>query len=115
MNEPKIREVFYTSQFRSFLLSVEARVREKYLWTIYAVETLPVIPSKYVKKLETTDLYEMRVSVGYNEYRTVLFAMDGDNVMEATKIYLLNSFLKKSSKDYKREIWRAQKMLEEIL
>jgi phage-related protein len=35
--------------------------------------------------------------------------------MAATKIYLLNSFLKKSSKDYRREIERAQKMLEEIL
>jgi phage-related protein len=114
MANPKIREVFYTSEFRSFLLSVEARVREKYIWTIDVVETLPIIPAKYVKKLETVDLYEMRVSTGHNEYRTILFAMDSDNVVTATKIYLLNSFLKKSSKDYKREFGKAQKMLEEI-
>jgi phage-related protein len=57
----------------------------------------------------------MRVSIGYNEYRTILFAMDNANVVMATKIYLLNSFLKKSSKDYRREIEKAQKMLEEII
>jgi hypothetical protein len=44
-----------------------------------------------------------------------LFAMDSPNVITATKIYLLNSFLKKSSKDYRREIERAQKLLEEML
>jgi phage-related protein len=115
MANPKIREVFYTDEFRSFLLSVDTRVREKYIWTIDVVETIFVIPAKYVKKLETTDLYEMRVSIGYNEYRTILFAINGDNITTATEIYLLNSFLKKSTKDYKREIRKAQKMLEEIL
>ena len=33
-----------------------------------------------------TDLYEMRVSVGGNEYRTIMFTMDNRNVVLATKI-----------------------------
>lgn len=40
----------------------------------------------------------MRVSVGSNEYRTVLFAIDNSNVILSTKIILLNGFLKNPQK-----------------
>lgn len=53
----------------------------------------------------------MRVSVGTNEYRTILFTMDSNNVINATKIVLLNGFLKKSTKDYKKQVAIAQKIL----
>ncbi len=115
MAKDKIREVIPSKEFEEFLDNLDARIRDKYMWTVKAVETLKVIPTQYVKKLETADLYEMRVSVGYNEYRTILFAVDKRNIIEATKIYLLNSFLKKSSKEYRREIEKAQKLLEDIL
>jgi hypothetical protein len=62
-----------------------------------------------------TDLYEMRVAVGTNAYRTVLFAMDRENIMEATKIVLLNSFLKKSSSDYRKEIAAAERILKNMM
>ena len=58
-----------------------------------------------------TDLYEMRVSVGSNEYRTVLFAIDNSNVILSTKIILLNGFLKKSTKDYSKQIAKAERIL----
>ena len=47
------------------------------------------------------DFYEMRVSVGNNEYRTVLFAVDNENIILSTRIYVLNAFKKKSKQDYK--------------
>jgi hypothetical protein len=72
------------------------------------------VPDRFVKKLTGTDFYEMRVSVGYNEYRTVLFAMDSDHIMTATEIYLLNWFLKKDTKDYKKQIATAIKILKDI-
>jgi hypothetical protein len=50
MPEPKIRSIFHSKEFEDFLDSLDSRVREKYIWTMKAVETLPVIPSKYVKK-----------------------------------------------------------------
>lgn len=53
----------------------------------------------------------MRVSVGTNEYRTVLFAIDHDNIILSTKILVLNAFLKKSTKDYKKQIEIAEKIL----
>ena len=56
----------------------------------------------------------MRVSVGGNEYRTVMFTMDNDNVILATEITLLNAFMKKSSKDYKKQISLAENILNRI-
>ena len=70
-----------------------------------------VLSTKFVKRLDNTDFYEMRVSLGNNEYRTVIFTMDNENVMLATKIILLNAFLKKSTKDYKKQIKIAEKIL----
>ena len=55
----------------------------------------------------------MRVSVGNNEYRSVLFAIDADNFMECHRIVMLNSFIEKSSKQYKAEIKKAEKLLKE--
>lgn len=81
------------------------------LWTYYSVYD---IPTKFIKHLQNTDLYEMRVSVGTNEYRTVLFAIDNKNVIQSTQIILLNAFLKKSNKDYKKQIEKANKILNDL-
>lgn len=56
----------------------------------------------------------MRISIGSNEYRTILFAIDHSNIIEATRIILLNGFLKKSSKDYKKQIDIAVKILNKL-
>ena len=69
------------------------------------------MPTKFIKHLENTDLYEMRVSVGTNEYRTVLFAIDHENFIEAKNIILLNAFLKKSNKGYRKQIELAENIL----
>ena len=53
----------------------------------------------------------MRVSVGSNEYRTVLFAINHENIILATQILVLNAFLKKSEKDYKKQIEIAERIL----
>ena len=63
---------------------------------------------------KNTELYEMRVSVGTNEYRTVLFAIDHDNIIQSTRIILLNGFLKKSEKDYRKQINIAEKILKDL-
>ncbi|MDR2450012.1 MAG: type II toxin-antitoxin system RelE/ParE family toxin [Prevotellaceae bacterium] len=66
------------------------------------------------KKIANTNLYEMRVSVGHNEYRTILFCTDHENVIQATKLILLNGFLKKSSKDYNKYVKRAINILNDL-
>ncbi len=57
--------------------------------------------------------YELRVSVG-NEYRVILLTIDHDNLIEATQLILLNGFMKKSTKDYKKQIERANNILNDL-
>ncbi|MGM9840774.1 MAG: type II toxin-antitoxin system RelE/ParE family toxin [Candidatus Limisoma sp.] len=89
-------------------------VKAKFEHIFNVVQTVYALPSKFVKRLVTTDLYELRVSVRTNEYRTILFAIDHDNIIQATRIILLNGFLKKSEKDYRKQIFIAEKILNDL-
>lgn len=109
-----IRIIFRTPQFDEFYNALPIKVQEKFEYVFKVVQSVYNISTKFIKHLENTDLYEMRVSVGTNEYRTVLFAIDHDNVIEATKIILLNGFLKKSSKDYNKQIDKARTILNNL-
>lgn len=89
------------------------KIREKYDYVFEIMFTKYVVSNKFVKRLEKTEFYEMRVSLGNNQYRTVLFAIDADNFMECTRMVMLNSFVEKSSKQYQSEIKKAQRLLKE--
>ena len=78
------------------------------------IRTEYVLSTKFVKHLENKNLYEMRVSVNTNEYRTILFAVDNDNIILSKRILLLNGFLKKSTKDYSKQIKVAKQILEDF-
>lgn len=114
INNGEIRVVYKTPQFEEFYNSLPAKVQVKFKYVIDIVTSVYDISTKFVKHLINTDLYEMRVSIGSNEYRTILFAIDKDNVIEATKIILLNGFLKKSTKDYRKQIEIAQSILNDL-
>lgn len=105
------RELIFSNEFWSFYKSQNQKVQLKFDYVINILMTERVITTKFVKHLENTDLYEMRVSLGTNEYRTILFAMDNDNIILSTRILVLNAFQKKSTKDYKKQIEIAQKIL----
>ena len=72
-----VRIIFRTEEFEKFYHSLNTRVKDKLEYTFELVQTVYALPVKYIK----TNLYEMRVSVGSNEYRTVLFAIDNSNVI----------------------------------
>ena len=44
--------------------------------------------------------------------RYLLFTIDHENIVQAEQILLLNGFMKKSTKDYKKEIQKAQLILD---
>ena len=113
-NNSNIRQILRTSEFDVFYISLSQRVRLKFEYVFEVVQSVYNISTKFVKHLENTDLYELRVSVGPNEYRTILFAIDHNNIIEAKRIILLNGFLKKSSKDYRNQISIAQKILNNL-
>ena len=56
----------------------------------------------------------MRIPVD-NEIRIFLFAIDNKNINLATNIIALNGFIKKSTKDYEKQIKKAQNILSTIL
>ncbi len=110
-----IRELYFSDEFWEFYHLQQDKVRHKFDYVISMIRNEKVIATKFVKHLKGTDLYEMRVSVGTNEYRTILFAVNTDNIILSTKILVLNAFLKKSSKDYDKEIKKAIKILGEFI
>ena len=112
--QQRIRTIYRTPQSEEFFNSLSDKVQTKFKYVIDVITSIYNIPTKFVKHLQDTDLYEMRVSVGTNEYRTILFATDKENVIEATNIILLSGFLKKSSKDYDKQIIRALSILEKF-
>ena len=92
-----MRELYFSDEFWEFYEAQSEIVQTKFDYVISIVRTKYVIPTRFVKHLEATELYEMRVSVGTNEFRTVLFAIDNSNLINSTRIILLNAFLKNSS------------------
>ena len=92
-----IRELYFSEEFWEFYSLQSEIVKKKFEYVFGIVRKEKVITTKFIKRLVDTDLYEMRVSVGTNEYRTILFAINNSNIMLATKILVLNAFLKKSS------------------
>lgn len=88
--EQYIRTVFKTPEFEAFYNSLPDKTKVKFDYVMNVIATIYNVPTKFIKHLENTDLYEMRVSVGTNEYRTVLFAIDHTNIIEAKNIILLS-------------------------
>ena len=110
--ETEIRLLIPTEEFNDFYERLSDRVKSKYDYVMSIMATQYVVSEKFVKHLEGTHLYEMRVSISSNEYRTVIFAIDGDNFMSSKRIVLLGSFLKKDTKQYKIEINKSSQILD---
>ena len=89
--------------FKEFEQNANPHTREKLRYAISILETVYPVPTKFVKKLVGTDFFELRVSV------------DNDNINLATNVILLNGFVKKSTKDYDKEITKAINILRSLL
>lgn len=114
INKTDIRIIYKTHEFETFYNELSDTVKTKFEHVFNVIQTVYTLPTKFIKHLINTELYEMRVSVGTNEYRTVLFAIDHDNIIQSTRIILLNGFLKKSEKDYRKQINIAKKILKDL-
>ena len=106
-NSEKLRVILYTDEFNEFYSALDGRAKMKFKENITILETIYVLSQKFVKKIENTDFYELRVSVGSNEYRTVIFALDHSNIIQSKSVILLNGFLKKDNKDYAKQVKKA--------
>ena len=109
-----MRDIIYSDEYWEYYQKCDKRTQEKLDYLTEIVISVKLIPKKVATKLTNSRIYELRVSTG-NEHRTLLFAVDHQNLNEARKIVFLNSFIKKATKDYKRQIIKAEKILEEML
>ena len=95
----------YENYFADFLAGLRQPVRDKILWTLRLIETIPKVSEKYLKKLEGADgLFEIRIEFGGDISRVFCFFDEGKLVI------LLNGFSKKTQKTPKREIERARRL-----
>lgn len=108
------RQLVKTPEYSKFIESVNHKVQEKIDYVTDILIQSPVVNAKFVKKLENTDFYEMRISVNGNEYRVLLFPVDHPNIIQATQVILLNGFLKKSTKDYKAQLAIANNIIKRL-
>ena len=106
------REVILSDEFMDYYRSLPEKVRTKYDYVMQIIRSQYVVNEKFVKHLENTEFYEARVSVGTDEYRTIIFAIDSQSFIESKTVLFLNSFLKKDSKQYKSEIKKAETIIE---
>lgn len=102
-----------SAEFDEFYNSLPANVQNKVNYALNIIAVVKVVNTKLINKLIDTNFYELRISVG-NEYRVVLFTIDHENFIEAEQILLLNGFMKKSTKDYKKEIKKAEQILNNL-
>ena len=107
-----MRTIFKTPEFLEFMNNSETNVKDKIDYLLDIIATQPVINTKVAKKLINTAFYEVRIQVN-NEYRIIVFAIDHDNITQSKNILFLNGFMKKSTKDYEKQIKLAIKILEQ--
>ena len=93
-----------------FLESLSSKQAQKVTWVLSLIEELPIIPSKYFKKIVSTDdLWEVRVNYSGEIFRLLGF-FDGSQL-----IVLNHAFQKKTQKTPRIAIQVAQKRKQEYL
>jgi len=105
------RTIYKSKAFEEFYSSLNERTKKKLQYVLQIVEDEDIVSTKFVKKLISSDFYELRISTD-NEYRIINFAMDNDSFINSTKILLLNGFVKKSESDYTKQIIIAENIME---
>lgn len=87
-----------------YLDSLSDKQVEKIFYVLDLIETIDIVPSKFFKKLESTDdIWEARIQFGNNIFRLLGF-LDGKEL-----VILNHAFTKKSQKTPKKEIKTAEK------
>ncbi|MBL4561551.1 MAG: type II toxin-antitoxin system RelE/ParE family toxin [Labilibaculum sp.] len=108
-----MRNIYLSDSFKAFYSSLNDKAKTKLDYAIEVMTSIKVVNEKLVKKLTNTEFYELRVKQG-NEYRIIMFSIDSDSFIESNEVILLNGFIKKSTKDYKKQIKLAKSILKDF-
>ena len=105
-----MRNILLSDEFKEFVTTLKPNVSGKLDYAIEMLTEVKGISQKLAKKLVNTEFYELRIKSD-NEYRIIIYPLDNINLIEAENIILLNGFVKKSTKDYKKHIDVARNIL----
>ena len=100
--------VFYKTEnnecpVEDFLDSLSDKIVQKITWILRIVRTEQRISQKFLKKLTSTDIWEIRIEIFSDIYRIFCFFDSGNLVI------LTHGFQKKTQKTPIKEIERAEK------
>lgn len=109
-----MRIIEITEECLEFIDQQNDKVGLKFFQLLEVLAEIKVIHSNFIKKLQSTNFYELRIKSG-NEYRVIIFSVDHQNFNECSKAICLFGFQKKSTKDYKKAIQQAENILENYL
>lgn len=109
-----MRQIDVTEECLDFIDNQDERVSLKFFQLLEVFGEIKIVNSNFLKKLQSTQFYEMRIKAG-NEYRVVIFAIDHLNFAECKKAVCLYGFQKKSTKDYKKALKNAERILQQYL
>ena len=65
-----MREIVITEECLEFIDNQDERVKHKFFQLIEVISEVKVVHSNFVKKLQNTQFYELRIKAG-NEYRVI--------------------------------------------
>lgn len=86
------------------------RVQEKFQYLLTVISEQKIVHSSIVEKLVNTEYYELKLKVE-NQIRIIIFSIDHANFNQSNEVILLNCFLKRTNKDYKKAVKTADKLL----
>ena len=104
-----IRAVRISRECMNYLSKQDHSTIKKFDYSIQILREQKVVHSSLVKKLIGTDFYELRITTR-NEHRIILFTIDHESFVECREVLLLNGFMKKSTKEYRRAVEKARKL-----
>lgn len=108
------RNLILSPAFKEFEQSANPRTREKLRYA-YPYWKRSV---RYLSNLSRNWSGQISSNCGCpwtTRYGFILFAVDNDNINLVTNVILLNGFVKKSTKDYDKEITKAINILRNLL
>jgi len=105
----KVREIIlYKNYFDDFFETLNIRVQEKVDEVLFMFSILERVPKKFFNKIENVKgLFEIRIEYESDIYR-IFCCFDKGNL-----VVLFNGFQKKTQKTPKKEIEKAEKIMNE--
>jgi len=106
-----MREIYISVECEKYILEESSqRVQQKFKYLLAVLEEHKIIHTAMVEKLTNTRYYELKIKAE-NQIRVIIFTIDSESFNEANQIILLNGFLKRTNKDYKKALRIADELI----